>query len=77
MLNAKKEPPPFSPLRSGPKAASKPSRQKQIPISVIPVLATFLMKAKTGKERPFELIQSLEISDFQHRFEPLSQGDVT
>ncbi|MDB4296603.1 hypothetical protein N9904_01275 [Akkermansiaceae bacterium] len=25
--------PPFSPIRSGPKAASKPSRQKQIPSS--------------------------------------------
>ena len=34
--------PPFSPIRSGPKAASKPFRQKQIPSSTIRTLTHFV-----------------------------------
>jgi len=36
--------PPFAPLRSGPKAASRPSRQKQIPGNQLILISTSLCR---------------------------------
>jgi hypothetical protein len=48
-----------------------------LPIKTQIDLGTYLLTDKFFYDIPFELIQSLEISDFHTRLEPLSEGDVT